>query len=357
MMQGFYKTTVWSLVFFLILCGTSPAWSENGQGFDEDEVFESGLNIRTVDTAAPKQATPPPKKSTWSAPKRAIRKASRAQPRAQAVKAAPVVKKAQAPVKKPEADLESNIINSMLDGMDEGAAKEKESAKVDKEEAKVLVPATQPQPKIQEDNFPLKATYIDDEDQGRLVLEKKSEEVDSGVNFTRMILATLAICGMIVFLAWLWKVLQGRSLKLFPKSQYPIKILSQQMISTRSRILIIEAIGKKYLLGVTPDRIQLLADLDLFGTESSQAGSVDQIDEDALTPVTKASEHVQAADSFAAKMFSQGMPQPMMDVEELTEEFTEEVQPEPKAQVKPLSEREKTAMKIREQLKSLKKYV
>lgn len=350
MMQGFYKMAVWSLIFFLILCGASPAWSENGQGFDEDEVFESGLNIRSVETAEPKQVTPAPKKSTWSAPKRVIRKAQRSQPRGQAVKAKPVAK-AQAPAKKSDAALESNIINSMLVGMDEETKSDKkESGKAQEEKAEAPVLDDEPQVKTKDD-FPLKATYIEDEDQGRLVLEKKPDDTESGVSFTRMILATLTICVLIVLLAWLWKVLQGRSLQLFPKSQYPLKILSQQMISTRSRILIIEALGKKYLLGVTPDRIQLLADLDLFGTEGSLTGNAEQPDDDELAAT--ATEHVQSADSFTAKMFSQGMPQPALEVEDLSEE----IQVEPKPSVKPLSEREKTAMKIREQLKNLKKYV
>lgn len=100
--------------------------------------------------------------------------------------------------------------------------------------------------------------------------------------FVKMGIAT-AILGLCVFLlAALYKFIQTKSLKLFPGTQGQLRIVSQQAISTKSKIMIIEALGKRYLVGATEHNIQLLSDLEFFdagetATENQSQASSDQM--------------------------------------------------------------------------------
>lgn len=349
------KTFLLVLVF---LAWTSDGLAENGRGFDEDEVFESGLKIHSVTPEDKKTVVQPVPKARSRAPSR--RSSSRARVRTAAtapskpVPAKTAVSAPSAPKQGESADkgdLETNIINSMLAGMDEGdETQSSPTSKNQNDKADLKGEAALPggvaedgqDAAKEEGDFPSKADYIADESTSKGVFSEDKAETGGEVNYVRMLVATLVIGGLIVLLAYLWKMLQTKSLRIFPKSPYPLKILSQQLIGARSRILIVEALGKKYLVGATPDRIQLLADLDLFGNEGSAESLRGEI------PDTMDEE---AADTFSSRIFSQVVPKSLDPVERKNPENS----PEARAPA-PLSEREKAAMKIREKLKHLKKY-
>jgi flagellar biogenesis protein FliO len=89
----------------------------------------------------------------------------------------------------------------------------------------------------------------------------------------RVALPTLAVIAAIAVLALLWKFMASRGGGLFA-SQDKLRILGQQMIGPRSKIIIVEALGKKYLVGATHERVSLIADLDLFGTADDESAPV-----------------------------------------------------------------------------------
>lgn len=350
------------LVFLAGISGSGFAMAENGQSFDEDEVFESGLNIRKVEPqekkteAKPAAVKPRPRQRVYSKPRVLSRApAKKSQATVSSKTKAPVAKEKDLQAvsgKETPKDVESNIINSMLDEMEEEAepAEEKQTApgKTHEVEEESKTVATEQLEKAsdkkteleEEDGFPAKTDHAKSESKIPFLDSKAGEEAGS-VSYLRMIISTLVVVAFIFLFAYLWKMMQTRSLGIFPKNNYPLKVLSQQMIGPRSKIVIIEALGKKYLVGATQERIQLLADLDLFGTEGVPLPQENPENRDD-------GDHDE--DSFASKIFSQFN----QTVQTPENRVTSQSMPSPSSTN--ISEREKAASRIREKLKSLKKF-
>lgn len=125
----------------------------------------------------------------------------------------------------------------------------------------------------------------------------------------RVALPTLVVIALIAALALLWKFMVSRGSGLFA-SQDKLRILGQQMIGPRSKILIVEALGKKYLVGATHERVSLIADLDLFGTA----------DEDSVPVFTPRAEPKRAE---TASMASGADQNPGFDAEETADKIKE----------------------------------
>lgn len=102
-------------------------------------------------------------------------------------------------------------------------------------------------------------------------LEKNATSADAG--YLKLTLWTLVVILVIAGLAAAMRYLQTKA-GLFP-SNGKLKVISQQMVSTRSKILIVEALGKRYLLGATHENISMLADLDFFAAEAPREEPVE----------------------------------------------------------------------------------
>lgn len=142
---------------------------------------------------------------------------------------------------------------------------------------------------LQGDGFPEKSEFIATQDQSKTKparlddspqsLVKKSDEPAYG----QLIYSTLAIVAVIFALAFLWRFLQSKPMGLFPSQNGKLKILAQQMIGARSKVIILEALGKRYLVGATQENIQLLADLDFFeAAEQDLIGPEKQLSQETL---------------------------------------------------------------------------
>ncbi|MBF0104142.1 MAG: flagellar biosynthetic protein FliO [Deltaproteobacteria bacterium] len=94
--------------------------------------------------------------------------------------------------------------------------------------------------------------------------------------FMKMMFTTLALGVVVVLLALLWKWLQKKSGGLLMGGKgAELKIIAQQMISPKSRVLIVDALGKKYLVGATESNISLLADIDFYASSGEvEFGSI-----------------------------------------------------------------------------------
>lgn len=151
-------------------------------------------------------------------------------------------------------------------------------------------------------DFPEKTDFIEKEDQktgeklGQPKVGRSSNTTKSAVKneqilddtmtsmFTKMGLMILVLVAVIFSLAFIWKFIQKKSGKLFKGQQAALQIVSQQVIGPKSKILIVEALGKKYLVGATESQIQLIADMDFYemggdveksGTQSSSQSTFD----------------------------------------------------------------------------------
>ncbi|OVE80824.1 hypothetical protein BVY03_05380 [bacterium K02(2017)] len=127
--------------------------------------------------------------------------------------------------------------------------------------------------------FPEKSDFINKEDNssgevlGTKTIKKASlppkiksnvAEFDMSNMFIKMFIGTVGL-GLVVFLlALVWKWLQKKSGGFLKKGKNDLSIVSQQMIGPKSKVIIIEAMGKKYLIGATDVNIQLLADIDFY---------------------------------------------------------------------------------------------
>ena len=245
--------------------------------FEDDEVFDSGLEIHKVNPAPQvkkPESKPAPvvraRRNSGTAWRRPVAKPRRATATAKPVKSEEkkaTVKPKPAVAEKP---VESTIINSMLADMQDDdkpdLAKESEETPGDQAEPVKAEHAESGIAEKTEKNFPARSEHA----------IKKSEQVlpfgtapaAEAPSFLRLFVSTLVVVGFILLLAYLWRLLQSRNIRIFTKTDLPLRVVSQQLIGARSRILIVEALGKKFLVGATPERIQLLADLDLFGAEA-----------------------------------------------------------------------------------------
>lgn len=305
-------------LFFLIgtlagflRCGVAMA--ESSQSFDEDEVFESGLNIREVEPKQKKhQIKPTTVRPRLRPPVKKIQLTV-----TQKTETLEESKLPQAATKESPRDVESNIINSMLEGMEEStepAGAGKKQAGTGKSTEDNVVPTEKAE------GFGEKDTPVDEA---------------GTVGYWGMVISTLFVIGFIFLFVYLWKMVQTRTLRI-SRNNDPLKVLAQQTIGPHSKIVIIEALGKKYLVGATQERIQLLADLDLFGSEG--------------VPLSRENPENEGEDdsSFAARIFSH--------VNQTITAHEPAVQQAQSPSHANISEREKAVSRLREKLKSLKKF-
>lgn len=111
---------------------------------------------------------------------------------------------------------------------------------------------------------PKKTEFIKQDDS----LQLKSESMTVSYSYKKVILWIVILAGMLFGLVYVWKYLQNKSFGIFPRNDQ-LKILAQQAVDQKSKILIVEALGKKFLVGATQERIQLLSDLDFYGIENN----------------------------------------------------------------------------------------
>lgn len=174
-------------------------------------------------------------------------------------------------------------------------------------------------------DFPDKTEFIRDEDKKNtstllVPTPPKSEptEFSYGAMIKKMSVSTLMIAGVVLVLAYIWKILRDKSFRIFPGNEVTLRVVSQQVIAPKSRILIVEAYGKKYLLGATQDHITLLSDIDFytdsngnvsakdkeFIADGPRVPSVDSVASSSIIESQKQTSHSQmAASSFSDKSF------------------------------------------------------
>lgn len=140
-------------------------------------------------------------------------------------------------------------------------------------------------------NFPPKSDYISSQDASaagggsdsatapNVTPQASSQGVLDGVvgnanPLSRVALPTAGVVVLIVIAALLWRAFAGRSGGLF-SNQGKLRILGQQIIGPRSKVIIVEAMGKKYLVGATHERVSLIADLDFYGSAEADTFPAD----------------------------------------------------------------------------------
>lgn len=128
-------------------------------------------------------------------------------------------------------------------------------------------------------SFPDKTDFIKEQDEkqedkvnttgsvkaGNISNQVDNESLSQPPAYPNMILSTFMIIFAIVVLALVWKYLQSKNFRLGDASG-KLKLIAQHPISIKSKLMIVEAMGKKFLIGATQDRIQLLSDLEYDGT-------------------------------------------------------------------------------------------
>ncbi len=137
-------------------------------------------------------------------------------------------------------------------------------------------------------DFPEKSEFIADEDKkSGVVLGKNDASVlktaaptlkeDSGLGgmLLNTVVMTIVLVALIVGMAYVWRYLQGKTFSKMLGKPGKLKIVSEQIISQKSKLLVIDCFGKKYLLGATENNIQMLADIDLDAVVSAESDTND----------------------------------------------------------------------------------
>lgn len=167
-------------------------------------------------------------------------------------------------------------------------------------------------------DFPKKTDFIAKEDEkvdgelltkpsevtSSLITAKPSEPLDLTDMFTKMGLSVLLLGVLVFALASLWKFLTNKSGKIFKPAQGSLNIVAQQMIAPKSRILIVEALGRKFLVGATETQIQLLSDMDFYPSETAAAENPSP----AKQPARQQAQPAQSKDEFQNFLASQFEP-------------------------------------------------
>lgn len=133
-------------------------------------------------------------------------------------------------------------------------------------------------------NFPQKSDFIANEDKkSGDVLPVTNAKIFKANNpvegkqtvslssmFVKMISMTVVMVLVIMLLVSVWKLIQKKKSGLADGKNFGIKVLSQQFIGNKSKIIIIETLGKRYLVGATDSNIQLLADIDFLEPNTNE---------------------------------------------------------------------------------------
>lgn len=178
-----------------------------------------------------------------------------------------------APVVQPSAHVESQMIDSMLKTSEKSGDFPAKANYISSEESVGAVPTEMKNDAVTAVSTATVTPEATSVKKPVLVAKDSFSEATPykgpEVSYQRVILSTLTIVLLMTGLAYFWRYLQGKG-GLFSGANGQLKILAQQPINVRSKILIIEALNKKYLVGATPERIQLLADLDLFSEGAAE---------------------------------------------------------------------------------------
>ena len=159
----------------------------------------------------------------------------------------------------PQKGLNSLVINSL------GS---KPSQKVDsqKKAAQNFESKSLPKQKrldVQSGEFPQKTNFVS--------LDKKSSNQNAITQidgYEDMLFGLGLVALFLLIFAFIIKKIQNKNFSLLKRNQ-KINLISQQNIDAKSKILLVEVEGKKFLIGATPENIRLIADLEFFGDDNA----------------------------------------------------------------------------------------
>ena len=93
----------------------------------------------------------------------------------------------------------------------------------------------------------------------RLKPQKDAGGQSSGAGVVEMLVGLLAVLGVIVALAWLARRFNINGVSVTPSS---LRLQSVLSLGTKEKVVIVNAEGRRFLLGVTPQQISVLSELD-----------------------------------------------------------------------------------------------
>ncbi|MFC4763258.1 FliO/MopB family protein [Dyella koreensis] len=83
-----------------------------------------------------------------------------------------------------------------------------------------------------------------------------AETPDGGSLWLGLLLPLIAVSAAL--LAWLWWLRKGQSLR---GPAGPLKVVQAVAVGARERVVVLDAQGRRLVLGVTPSRVELIAEL------------------------------------------------------------------------------------------------
>lgn len=83
-----------------------------------------------------------------------------------------------------------------------------------------------------------------------------SDTPDGGSLWLGLLLPLIAVSAAL--LAWLWWLRKGQSLR---GPAGPLKVVQAVAVGARERVVVLDAQGRRLVLGVTPNRVELIAEL------------------------------------------------------------------------------------------------
>lgn len=89
--------------------------------------------------------------------------------------------------------------------------------------------------------------------------QKESSGKSSGSSYLEMVVGLMAVLGVIVAMAWLARRFNVTGMSVNPSS---LKLQSVLSLGTKEKVVIVNVEGRRFMLGVTPQQISLLSELD-----------------------------------------------------------------------------------------------
>ncbi|MCP5464777.1 MAG: flagellar biosynthetic protein FliO [Deltaproteobacteria bacterium] len=232
------------------------------------------------------------------------------EPQVQEAKPAPVKvaapKKAQAPVKAaepaPEPQKQEEQVAEQAAGQEanvvEAKVEEEQSGKIEDQLLDDMLSG---------ESFPEKTAYIQKEDSKEVVAEtpvipkvkaNKPEQVAGPMDgFKDMMMSTALLGGVVIFLGFLYKKISQKASGIKSSEAKSLKVVAQQAVGPKSKILIVEAKGKTFLVGQTESQIQLLSDLDFYEAASAVEEDLNANFEEQM-PKAPVARQAEAAEEF-----------------------------------------------------------
>lgn len=78
-----------------------------------------------------------------------------------------------------------------------------------------------------------------------------------GVDWFGLLAPVIAVTALM--LAFLWWIRRGKSLR--GRRSGPLRVVQAVAVGSRERVVVLDAQGRRLLLGVTPNRVELIAEL------------------------------------------------------------------------------------------------